>query len=392
VYKRCKTIQTDFAVSGGVKQKLGFVQFFDGLGRPWLQRQIEDGSAPTCDKTQTSGILTDTQYMLQPNVSRYVVQSNPFRLGELSDTSVGWTLTNFDQMARPVTVMRFSGAQAPTPSTTTGLIGQGLIAYNLVVPGIPGVAHKTTDESTNVVQTVMDGLGRVAGVAEYPSAGPPYQTTYMYDLSNNLYGVYQSGQTRSFVFDSLGRLTCSYNPEMVGTGVTASTPDRGCLTPGQLNSQGLAYYYTYDSNGNVIARSDARGATVSYSYDALNRIKFKSYGGSPAVSGNNAYAFSLAPSVTYCYDGFQMSGPGQCLTSSSVAYGHGRLTHVSAPAVSSSPAMSTLYTGFDAFGKVTGMQQSVGTNAPYLFSFTHNLGGKLTSMTFPSGPYLERRI
>jgi RHS repeat-associated protein len=187
--------------------------------------------------------------------------------------------------------------------------------------------------------------------------------------------VNQSGQTRGFVYDSLGRLTCSYQPEMVAPGAVQTAPDRNCTFAGQSNTQGLAIVNLYDSHGNLTSRTDARGAAVSYSYDPLSRKKYTTYSGLPNQN---------APNVTYCYDGYQVSGPGQCfLPSSTAPYSHGQLTHMS------SSAASTLYTGFDVFGNATGMQQMVGAFGPYPFSYTHNLGGKLSSMTYPSGRILN---
>ena len=381
---RCKTTQSDFALVNGVTQKVASVEFYDGLGRLWRKRQIEDGSAPTCDRTQTSGILADTQHLLQVGLSRYTLQSNPYRVAELgTDSSVGWTLTNFDQMQRPDSVMHFAGSTAPNIGSA-GLIGQALFVYNEGVAGITGVGQQVTDESGNVTQTVKDGLGRVSGVVEYPSSGSIYQTVYTYDGLDNLYSANQSGQMRNFVYDSQGRLTCTYQPEMIPIGATPATPDRACSSGGSLNGQGLAYSHTYDANGNVSSRTDSRGAIVTYGYDALNRITSKAYGGQPAVQGNNAYAFTVAPPVVYCYDGNEYNANTQtCISSggtSPPANSHGRLTGVGSSVGSS-------FMLVDAFGRtILIINQIIGSTGPgYATGFSYNLGGKPTSVTYPSG-------
>jgi YD repeat-containing protein len=99
-----------------------------------------------------------------------------------------------------------------------------------------------------------------------------------YDQLDDLANVYQGatlssgqcvspGQTRTFTYDALQRLTSANNPE-------SSTVN-----------------YTYDGNGNVLTRTDANSVTTTYRYDALNRVGLKQYsGGSPTNS-------------VYCYDG-----------------------------------------------------------------------------------------
>jgi YD repeat-containing protein len=53
-------------------------------------------------------------------------------------------------------------------------------------------------------------------VVEDPN-GPNYTTTYCYDVTDNLTGVNQSGQTRTFTYDSLKRLRFATNPESLST-------------------------------------------------------------------------------------------------------------------------------------------------------------------------------
>jgi YD repeat-containing protein len=68
---------------------------------------------------------------------------------------------------------------------------------------------------------------------------------------------------RFFIYDGLSCLTLSNNPEVgqvcYGT-YTGSTCGGG-----------------YDANGNLIAKTDARGTVTNYTYDALNRIMSKTY-------------------------------------------------------------------------------------------------------------------
>ncbi|MGH9455556.1 MAG: hypothetical protein ACRD2O_16470 [Terriglobia bacterium] len=73
----------------------------------------------------------------------------------------------------------------------------------------------------------------------------------------------QGAQTRSYSYDMLGRLLSASTPEMVATHGTQGTAT-----------------YSYGDSGSpcsgdpseVCSRTDARGITTTYTYDALNRL------------------------------------------------------------------------------------------------------------------------
>src|SRR5262249_8893158 len=90
--------------------------------------------------------------------------------------------------------------------------------------------------------------------SETPTASfPSASITYQYDPLDNLKTIVQGSQTRSFIYDSLSRLTSMTNPE-------SSTIS-----------------YTYDSNGNLKTRLDSRHVKTVYDYDALDRMINKCY-------------------------------------------------------------------------------------------------------------------
>jgi YD repeat-containing protein len=69
----------------------------------------------------------------------------------------------------------------------------------------------TMDEAGVVRIAFRDGLGRTYRVTE---SGTSADTYYTYDSLDNLTGVTPAiGSGRSFVYDSLGRLTHACNPE-----------------------------------------------------------------------------------------------------------------------------------------------------------------------------------
>jgi YD repeat-containing protein len=144
-----------------------------------------------------------------------------------------------------------------------------------------GNCKTVTDEAQKARKSCYDGFGRLTGVWEDP-AGANYETDYQYDLLNNLTLVTQSGsRQRSFVYDSLSRLTKATNPE---SGAICYAPYSGGSCQNQ-NQTG------YDANGNLLTRTDARNITTTYSYDALNRISSKSFSDG-------------TPVVWYLYDGY----------------------------------------------------------------------------------------
>ena len=113
-----------------------------------------------------------------------------------------------------------------------------------------------------------------------------YETDYAYDCLTNLVTVKQIGPTgtggsqwrvRSFVYDSLSRLTDATNPESTHIG------------------------YTYNNDGTLTSRYEyGRGITTTYIPDPLHRITSKVY--TPTSSND--------PAVYYFYDGGQTSMRG----------------------------------------------------------------------------------
>src|SRR5205085_12558355 len=157
-----------------------------------------------------------------------------------------WTTSAFDPLNRVISV-----------TTTDNSAGTTSYLGNTVTISDP--AGKTR-------KSVSDGIGRMTSLYEDPS-GLNYQTSYNYDTLDDLITVSQGVQTRTFVYDSLKRLSSAGNPES------------GTVT------------YAYDNNSNLTSRVDARSITTTVSYDALNRPSSKSYNDTPQT-----------PTVNYYYD------------------------------------------------------------------------------------------
>jgi YD repeat-containing protein len=323
---RCVITQKDLASAGD--KALETLQHYDGLGRLWLNQQIEDGSSPNCSDT-TSGIKTEMRYS-NSSAGRFQLVSNPYRSS--SDPTAGWTLTAFDAIGRTTLVGYFTGGTAPAWGNLNADNGKTTMTYDLVDSGSLGI-YDTVSDQASLRWNFRDGLGRLIEVREKdPGNAFTYTTTYGYDALDNLTGVTQPNTlSRVFSYDSLGRLSSATNPE-----------------------SGASTYY-YDDNGNLTQRILGAGtggaATMTSLYDALNRVYLKSYSG------------IATPSVTYCYDGKTYGGADGSCANGSTSNGIGQLTQVQ------NAVSTTSYTGFDALGRVGSSTQTTG-GISYPFSYS----------------------
>jgi RHS repeat-associated protein len=280
----------------------------DQLGRVVLTESSEDGASYT--------IFASTAYQ---QMGKITSTTNPMR--SASASTDGWTRATKDDLGRVVTVETLSGRY---PSgTSTGVV---TTSYN---------AEQTTatDQAGKQRKSVVDGLGRLVKVFEDPAVSN-FETDYSYDALGNLVQVDQGSQHRYFGYDSLSRLKQANNPES-----------------GIVN-------YTYNDNGNLQTKTDARGVVTTFAYDGLNRVLTRTYSG-PAPGGTT-------PAVTYLYD-----------TLGAALNGKGRLTSVS------SSVSSYSYGSYDVMGRpLTGAQTTDGNN--YSMSYQYNLAGGMTLETYPS--------
>ena len=142
--------------------------------------------------------------------------------------------------------------------------------------------------------------------------------------------------TRTYAYDSLGRLTSATNPESGAVG------------------------YTYDSNGSLLTKTDARGVTATYGYDKLSRNTTITYAGGGTTT----------PAVSRYYD--------------SATSGRGMLYKAEAAAI----AQSSI-TAYDDAGRPTQYQQKFWAGGAwgqaYTTQYEYNKAGGVTSETYPSG-------
>ena len=255
---------------------------------------------------------------------------------------MGWTRSKSDNGGRVIEVGTFSGSSLPAPW------GVNANSTGVVTTAYDGSYTTVTDQAGKVRRSKVNTLGQLVRVDEPNTSNslgtidnPTQPTSYTYDVLGNLTQVNQGGQTRSFSYSSLSRLTSATNPEV-------------------HNAQGtpVPTTYQYDANSNLTLRTDARGVATTYIYDALNRVISRSYSDG-------------TPTVTYTYD--------------TLLNGKGRLTSVSS-------SVSTYnYLGYDSLGRATGSSQVTDGVTYPMPEYKYDLASNLTSQKYPSGRIVETR-
>ncbi|WP_404932160.1 RHS repeat protein [Massilia atriviolacea] len=226
----------------------------------------------------------------------------------------------------------------------TPLLGSinGTVAAAQTVPQTPtryqydaaGNLTQVTDPLGRVTNQAYDALDRVKEVQQPLTGGARPTVKYGYDGIDQLTSVTDPRtKVTRYTVDGLGNQAELGSPD---TGVTKST---------------------YDLAGNLKTSTDARGKTSTYTYDAINRL--------------TRIDFTGSASTIFEYDGGATPTPNAI----------GRLSKMT------DESGNTSY-GYDGFGRLTTKIQTV-DSAPNKFvqtlAYAYDAGGRLTSMTYPSG-------
>lgn len=227
--------------------------------------------------------------------------------------------------------------------------------YGVSITGTIGITKQITDQAGRKRKGISDALGRMIRVIEDPS-GQNLNTDYVFDTLGNLRKTIQGEQARYFNYDSLGRLLYAKQPEQeVNTAFTA--------TDSITNNSNWSVKYVYDDNGNITTTTDARGVSVTGTYDNFNRLKLRDYS-------------DATPDVSFYYDG---RGLGAI-----PAYSKGKTTKVS------STISESRYTAFDNLGRTLSLQQ-ITDGQTYNFGYQYNMTG-LIAETYPSGRVVKNEF
>lgn len=322
-------VRSDFESVGDGRRTV--IQHFDQLGRIRLARTLENALEDPLNEAH--GIKVQTRYQTaDPHTFQLV--SNPYKASTSAlagnEPTMGWTRSKIWNHGRREEMETFAGAGLPAPWGSNG------VSTGLIVQEIDGNAATSTDQAEKRRRDIMDSIGRLVRVDEPDESNnlgavssPVQPTSYSYDALGNLRQVVQGVQTRTFTYSSLSRLISASNPESGLTG------------------------YSYDNNGNLLRRTDARGVVTTHAYDAHNRVLSQSYSDG-------------TPAITYGYD------------STSVPFSQGKLTSVS------SSVSSYDYLAYDELGQVESVAQRLGTRN-YNIVYSYYLGGSVKTMRYPSG-------
>src|SRR6266568_3368775 len=292
----------------------------DSLGRP-ITSTTEDGGNSVIS-------IVSAQYDL---LGRAYKTSNPY-----TGSPSNWTTTALDVLGRPTSVtLPDNSAITYTYATKTGTV---------------------TDPTGKQRKSQSDGVGRLSIIFEPdPTNGNQLnlQTSYTYTVLDTLATVTQGpSQTRTYVYDALGRI------------LSATTPEAGRVCFGSVigstcNADG------YDSFDNLQKRTDARGVLTSYGYDGLNRLT--SIGYNVGTSGVPA-----TPGVSFTYG------------TNAAQFNNGRLITMTDGVGSES------YT-YNNLGQMPQLQKVI-NGTTYTTSYTFNLASELTQTTYPSNRVVQQSV
>ncbi len=264
--------------NGGNSSSDAFITL-DGLGRKHLSQIRETPGGSNFD-------TTETDYDASGRVSRVTL---PYvgTAGQTNSSAPAQT-TTYDALNRTLSLSDNSGG-----SRTFSYSQNDVFITRGPAP---------TGENTKRRQEEFDALGRLTSVCEITagttsapagtcaqtSSQTGYWTKYSYDALGRLTGVTQNAQssnqqTRTYVYDLLGRLASETNPETGTTTYTYDT-DISCGT----------------SNGDRVKKTDAVGNVTCTAYDTLHRPTAITY-----PSGSYA---SVTPAKHFVYDAATVNG------------------------------------------------------------------------------------
>jgi hypothetical protein len=314
---------------------------YDGLARAFL-----------ATATDPNGVGLVTSTTVYDGLGRAIRASSA--LATTAADTDSWVRTTYDDQNRVREVATYTGRVEPG-TTLTGKITTEYLGQVVTV----------TDQAGKKRRSKSDALGRIVEVTEDPTGPLAATTTYRYDGRGNLRYVYQGVQTRTFVYDALGRLSAATMPEC--------GPSTG---PGTTT-------YQYDFGSNLTVVTDPRGIQTTNKYDEMDRLRSVDYFSNTAPGIDVSYFYDESGPSTAEAPGATLPpgfDPGRRM---------GRLVGVLTNAASETSQERTgVFYGYDLGGRVLRTTQLTVTNGNNVYdasSATYNAGSQPVSLTYPSG-------
>ena len=238
------------------------------------------------EKALGAGGVWDFVDSVYDTSGRLTQQSRPYRSGD----TIRWNTTAYDGLSRVISTTAPDGSVVQT-------------FYN--ESSRPSAASSSAGDNARVVDAWgrerwgrTDALGRLVEVVEPDPNGSGsvasngMVTTYGYNTLGSLTSVTQGSQTRSFKYDSLGRLLAQKLAE-----ASATLNDAGTY----VGSGTWSEVFTYDDRSNMTSHTDARGVKTVYTYnnDPFNRLQSISY--DTSGFGDTGNPILSAAGITYAY-------------------------------------------------------------------------------------------
>lgn len=342
-----ETVSLSAAEGGAVSSQT--TQILNGLGKVHQEKALGAGGAWD---------IVDTQY---DQMGRVFQQTRPYRSGEAQQ----WNKTSYDALGRTVSSQMPDGTSAPQGSATRSFYDEAA-RPGAATQGVPGRTVRVVDAWGRERWGRFDALERLVEVVEPdPDGGGSVssnamKTNYSYNVLGKLTGVTQGAQTRSFKYDSMGRLTRQKTAEASAT-LDANGNYVGAGGYGAAWSEAFGY----DDRSNLTARTDARGvrSTFNYNGDPLARLQSIHYDLTGAHENLANSPIAAAADVTYGY-----ATAGDVTRVSSVTAG----------------ASTQTYAYGDAEGRLTASSLTVNGRSSYLIDYVYDSLGRTKDVRYPN--------
>ena len=211
------------------------IKCIDGLGRSFaVLNKISDGKY---------SVTKHTEFNSRGKAARtWAAYTNDGKCSFAAPTSVKFTQYFYDSLLRPIRTIEQNGAVSRR------------VYLPLKVEEYDQEDSKKSSPHYNTPKTtLLDGLKRVITKIEMPDAKNTIVTKYKYNAVN----VTGASRIIEMTFPDGSKKQHQFN--LLGNPIKTIDPDRSTIE------------FKYDKYANLVERTDARGVTILYTYDALAR-------------------------------------------------------------------------------------------------------------------------